>query len=259
MEKPFGTDLASTQALTHLFQVLGFVAMEPPVALDAASLHEEKLKVFQATSRSTRRASSAADTRATKVRADAHARWARMRFDYADSFCTAAELEAYERLIHDAMLGDRTLFTSSEGIERLLEGRRAGARFAAAGAGVRVRLVGAGGRGRPDRTAFLAPARPLGEGARGPRVRRRRPRAPRRPRPETRRGTPGARRSRPDARGMLPDAAREGEGVDAAERDRHRAHGAGDAVREDGEREPRVGIVRAFDFLDPRGHPREAE
>jgi glucose-6-phosphate 1-dehydrogenase len=30
-------------------------------------------------------------------------------------------LEAYERLIHDAMSGDRTLFTAAEGIERLWE------------------------------------------------------------------------------------------------------------------------------------------
>ncbi len=33
---------------THLFQLLGFVALEPPVVLDAGSLHEEKLKVFRA-------------------------------------------------------------------------------------------------------------------------------------------------------------------------------------------------------------------
>jgi len=44
---------------------------------------------------------------------------ARMRFDYSDSFCASNQLEAYERLIHDAMVGDRTLFTSSRGIERL--------------------------------------------------------------------------------------------------------------------------------------------
>ncbi len=31
------------------------------------------------------------------------------------------ELEAYERLIHDAMLGDHTLFTRADGIERLWE------------------------------------------------------------------------------------------------------------------------------------------
>jgi len=30
-------------------------------------------------------------------------------------------LEAYERLIHDAMIGDHTLFTTAEGIERLWE------------------------------------------------------------------------------------------------------------------------------------------
>jgi glucose-6-phosphate 1-dehydrogenase len=30
-------------------------------------------------------------------------------------------LEAYERLFHDAMIGDKTLFTTAEGIERLWE------------------------------------------------------------------------------------------------------------------------------------------
>lgn len=33
---------------THLFQLLGFVALEPPVHIDPASLHEEKAKVFRA-------------------------------------------------------------------------------------------------------------------------------------------------------------------------------------------------------------------
>jgi glucose-6-phosphate 1-dehydrogenase len=32
---------------THLFQLLGFVALEPPVRLDAQSLHDEKAKVFR--------------------------------------------------------------------------------------------------------------------------------------------------------------------------------------------------------------------
>ena len=44
---------------------------------------------------------------------------ARMTFSYEQSFCADNQLEAYERLIHDAMLGDATLFTSAEGIERL--------------------------------------------------------------------------------------------------------------------------------------------
>ena len=34
--------------VTHLFQVLGFVAMEPPVSLDAKHLRDEKAKVFDA-------------------------------------------------------------------------------------------------------------------------------------------------------------------------------------------------------------------
>ena len=45
-----------------------------------------------------------------------------MRFSYADTFGgTEHALDAYERLIHDVMLGDRTLFTSSDAIERLWE------------------------------------------------------------------------------------------------------------------------------------------
>ena len=47
---------------------------------------------------------------------------AEMRFTYADAFGGHDEaLEAYERLIHDVMLGDHTLFTTAEGIERLWE------------------------------------------------------------------------------------------------------------------------------------------
>jgi glucose-6-phosphate 1-dehydrogenase len=46
---------------------------------------------------------------------------ARLRFDYEDSFAGEHELEAYERLIHDALMGDRTLFTCADGIERLWE------------------------------------------------------------------------------------------------------------------------------------------
>jgi glucose-6-phosphate 1-dehydrogenase len=47
---------------------------------------------------------------------------AHMRFSYADTFGgTERALDAYERLIHDVMLGDRTLFTGSDGIERLWE------------------------------------------------------------------------------------------------------------------------------------------
>jgi glucose-6-phosphate 1-dehydrogenase len=44
---------------------------------------------------------------------------ARMEFSYETSFGSARLLEAYERLMYDAMMGDRTLFTDAEGIERL--------------------------------------------------------------------------------------------------------------------------------------------
>jgi glucose-6-phosphate 1-dehydrogenase len=46
---------------------------------------------------------------------------AKMVFRYEDSFATANALEGYERLILLAMLGDQSLFTSSDGIERLWE------------------------------------------------------------------------------------------------------------------------------------------
>ena len=39
----------------------------------------------------------------------------------ADSFNTMHALEGYERLLLDAMLGDQSLFTRSDGIERLWE------------------------------------------------------------------------------------------------------------------------------------------
>jgi glucose-6-phosphate 1-dehydrogenase len=46
---------------------------------------------------------------------------ARMTFRYEESFTTEHQLDAYERLILDAMNGDGTLFTRADGIERLWE------------------------------------------------------------------------------------------------------------------------------------------
>jgi glucose-6-phosphate 1-dehydrogenase len=43
-----------------------------------------------------------------------------MEFRYGTAFMSESP-EAYERLILDAMRGDRTLFTTAEGIERLWE------------------------------------------------------------------------------------------------------------------------------------------
>jgi glucose-6-phosphate 1-dehydrogenase len=44
-----------------------------------------------------------------------------MQFATHETGSSKAVLEAYERLIHDAMRGDRTLFTNAEGIETLWE------------------------------------------------------------------------------------------------------------------------------------------
>jgi glucose-6-phosphate 1-dehydrogenase len=198
--------------VTHLFQVLGFVAMEPPVSLDAKHLHDEKAKVFDAlkpldVAHVVRgqyagyrdepgvAAGSATETMAA-VRAEIdNWRWAgvpfflrsgkhlaasrqvitlgfhqpplrmfpidrnhlpagrhneividfadpgditvgflakepgatmdlgaaEMTFRYADSFCADCGLEGYERLLLDAMLGDQSLFTHADEIERLWE------------------------------------------------------------------------------------------------------------------------------------------
>jgi glucose-6-phosphate 1-dehydrogenase len=46
---------------------------------------------------------------------------AELTFRYADSFGSALGLEGYERLLLDAMLGDQSLFTRSDAIERLWE------------------------------------------------------------------------------------------------------------------------------------------
>src|SRR5690625_939551 len=44
-----------------------------------------------------------------------------MQFEMADTEAAGDVLEAYERLILDAMHGDHTLYTASQGIERLWE------------------------------------------------------------------------------------------------------------------------------------------
>jgi len=198
--------------VTHLFQVLGFVAMEPPITFDAKSLRDEKSKVFQAmrpldatkvvrgqytgyrgekgvapdsqTETFTalrvdidnwrwsgvpfylRSGKSMAQRRQTvtlglkepvlrmfpvaaRTRQDARSNevvidfddpgWiavqfmtkqpgphmrlkeVEMVFKYSDSFHRMHELEGYERLILEAMLGDQSLFTRSDEIDRVWE------------------------------------------------------------------------------------------------------------------------------------------
>ena len=197
--------------VTHLFQILGFMAMEPPTALSAGPINEEKNKVFRSMRpvdvtevvrgqydgyRNIPGVAEDSDTEtfvALKVEID-NWRWAgvpfflrtgkklgggeriisiafreppksmfpagsgvgaqgpdHLTFDLADSSKLSLSfygkkpgagmkleklslqfalhetgqdadvLEAYERLIHDAMIGDHTLFNTAEGIERLWE------------------------------------------------------------------------------------------------------------------------------------------
>jgi glucose-6-phosphate 1-dehydrogenase len=198
--------------VTHLFQVLGFVAMEPPTSLAAKPLLDEKSKVYDALKpidvrnvvrgqyegyRTTPGVPADSDTEtmiALKVEID-NWRWhgvpfylrsgkamkesrqtitlgfmepplrmfrtrkrdapdgvhneividfadpgsihiefmakmpgpemtlgtMQMAFKYEDSFAAANALEGYERLILLAMLGDQSLFTRADGIERVWE------------------------------------------------------------------------------------------------------------------------------------------
>ena len=198
--------------VTHLFQVMGFVAMEPPLSLSAKNLRDEKVKVFEALrpidTRHVVRGQYKGYTSEPGVPADSDTetmvalraevenwRWhgvpfylrsgkamgagrqvitlgfqepplrmfhahrhdiptgrlneividfadpgsitteflakvpgpelslghSTMTFSYEDSFAAANALEGYERLILLAMIGDQSLFTSSDAIERLWE------------------------------------------------------------------------------------------------------------------------------------------
>ncbi len=205
------TGAFSDMVVTHLFQILGFVAMEPPTALEPNAISEEKNKVFRSMKpldvtkvvrgqyegyRATPGVAVESQTEtfvALTCEID-NWRWAgvpfllrtgkrmaegariisiafreppksmfpagsgvgaagpdHLTFDLADSSKLSLSfygkrpgpgmtldklslqfalhettyesdvLEAYERLIHDAMTGDHTLFTAAEGIERLWE------------------------------------------------------------------------------------------------------------------------------------------
>jgi glucose-6-phosphate 1-dehydrogenase len=186
--------------VTHLFQVLGFLAMEPPTSLAAKPLRDEKGKVFDSLKpidvrhvvrgqyagyRSSPGVNPDSDTEtmvAVRVEVE-NWRWhgvpfylrsgkslaasrqvvtlgfrepplrmfrahrqdaplgrvneiefmakipgpemtlgaTEMKFSYDDSFAQANALEGYERLLLLAMLGDQSLFTRADGIERVWE------------------------------------------------------------------------------------------------------------------------------------------
>ncbi len=102
-----------------------------------------------------------------------------MQFATVDTHGSSSVLEAYERLIHDAMRGDHTLFTSAAGIEALWEKSEGLLARPAARARLRARLVGAQRHPPAHRAARLAAAvradvaRPQRRGAVGAGPRRR--------------------------------------------------------------------------------------
>ena len=207
-----GTGAFRDMVVTHLFQVLGFVAMEPPTTLSAKALRDEKQKVFDSmrpvdTKHVVRgqydgylsEPGVAPDSQTetfVALRAEVENwRWAgvpfylrtgkslgasrqvvtlgfreptlrmfplevrsqpedrlneinidfsdpgsigvrflakepgpdmrlgeaKLIFRYQDSFCASNDLTGYERLLLDAMLGDQSLFTSADQVERLWE------------------------------------------------------------------------------------------------------------------------------------------
>jgi len=207
-----GTGAFRDMVVTHLFQVLGFVAMDPPTTLSAKALRDEKQKVFDSmrpvearhvvrgqydgylaepgvnpgsqtetfvamrvevdnwrwagvpfylrTGKSlgesrqvvtlgfrepTLRmfpleARSEPDDRLNEITIDfsdpgsigvrflakepgpdMRLGEAELVFRYQDSFCASNDLTGYERLLLEAMLGDQSLFTSADQVERLWE------------------------------------------------------------------------------------------------------------------------------------------
>ena len=76
-----------------------------------------------------------------------------MQFSLEETGGDDDALEAYERLIHDAMVGDHTLFTTADGIERLWEVSAPLLEHPSPAARLRALDVGARGDARADRAA----------------------------------------------------------------------------------------------------------
>ena len=83
---------------------------------------------------------------------------ASMQFSLGETRPHKEVLEAYERLIHDAMTGDRTLFTTAEGVERLWEVSAPLLEESPPLREYEKGSWGTGREGRPDRPAALAAA-----------------------------------------------------------------------------------------------------
>jgi len=87
-----------------------------PEALDAATVHSNEL-TFEVADPGV----IWVDFLAKQPGAAMNLGAASLTFRYRDFFRLSDELTGYERLLHDALLGDHTLFTRADGIERLWE------------------------------------------------------------------------------------------------------------------------------------------
>ena len=90
---------------------------------------------------------------------------ASMQFSLDETDYRGEAVEAYERLIRDAMIGDRTLFTTARGHRAALGGLRTAAAGPAAGQAVPAGLLGADRDRRPDRARTAGGCRSPAAGA----------------------------------------------------------------------------------------------
>ena len=129
MEKPFGTDLASAvslnAALHEIFadgqRIISLAFREPPKSMfpvgSGVGAQGPDHLTFDLADASKMSLSFYGKRPGPGMRLDKLS----MQFAMHDTGLIGDVLEAYERLILDAMRGDHTLFTTAEGIERLWE------------------------------------------------------------------------------------------------------------------------------------------
>ena len=102
-------------------RVLTVVFKQPPLALfERSAVSTEDMAANHLTFDLAENGSISASFLAKTPGPDITVSEARMEFRYGDP-AGSGVLEAYERLIHDVLIGDRTLFTRADGIERLWE------------------------------------------------------------------------------------------------------------------------------------------
>jgi glucose-6-phosphate 1-dehydrogenase len=137
MEKPFGTDLESARKLNEtvhevfsedqIFRIDHFLGKEAALNMLTLRFANGFLEPLWNREHIDHVQIDVPETLSIGTRGDfyeatgAYRDMASMQFSLGETPQHKDVLEAYERLIHDAMTGDHTLFTTSEGVERLWE------------------------------------------------------------------------------------------------------------------------------------------